>query len=791
METSELRLILDNCFSIQELQNILNEKASKHELIEKAIDAIISEEDSGVQLTNRLDQESEKQREKIRSMTPRELKNSLSVEFLEPGRRLGLIVWALLRDDRLSARSLASNIATHFGNSSTSSSVESEEEINVGNYPPEALEILDEISEEIDEDQGSYDENADNDTLIIDDSDEDVEMEQILAELEQEELDDEELEESDIELDIPDEEEDLDFMEEEPALQSGESDEEQEDNLDSVFSISPSEEEDEEEFEIEFEDEDSESEDDNKLIEDDITQGMEEVDKLIASLNESEMDTNTFNQRTIPIGGVEISLDSLQRACERVFNEPVELVTDENLTKQDKIVVIGKRCGLYVLQGPRYKIEPVEPAPAHLNEPIKVSPESLKAALSKVYDESIELVPDQELLNKGIIVFTGKETGLSLVNNAMTNIPMPSWAEGAIQDESSSTQEEEEEESKFNEINQHIESWEQQLKNLDERLSALETRSTQDATEHQIADETVSLDDIESEELEPLPEEIPEIPEEESEEDQSEDMSDEIGEEDINLDDLDFGESEEEREEQRHQAEQPQESDDSEIDDLISDVMEEGIDDSLSEDLNEILPQEQNSDTQEQSEESGESEDETSEGEFDIDVDMDEDDINLDDINLDDLEGEFSEEDLAEEDQSEDSSDEEEFSGDEDFDLDVLSELEKVESDTAKKVFNGDRILLLGGDQKHSNEYKKVVESLGGTCDWHNEFSNSSEDEINEAVDQADLIVTLSSDAITDPGILQATSYAQENNKRLFEHHSNSPSSVQKKLVQLVEEGKV
>lgn len=788
METSELRLILDNCFTIQELQNILNEKASKHDLIEKAIDAIISEEDSGVQLTNRLDQESEKQREKIRSMTPRELKNSLSVEFLEPGRRLGLIVWALLRDDRLSARSLASNIATHFGNSSTPPSVESGADINVGNYPPEALEILDEISEEIDEDQDSYDENADNDTLIIDDSDEDVEMEQILAELEQEELDDEELEESDIELDIPDEEEDLDFMEEEPVLQAGESDEEQEDDLDSVFSISPGEEDDDEEFEIEFEDEDSDSEDETKLIEDDITQGMEEVDKLIASLNESEMDTDALNQRTIPIGGVEISLESLQRACERVFNEPVELVTDENLTKQDKIVVIGKRCGLYVLQGPRYKIEPVEPAPAHLNEPIKVSPNSLKAALSKVYDESIELVPDQELLNKGIVVFTGKETGLSLVNNSMTNIPMPSWAEGQLEDESSSTQQKIEEESKINEIGQRIETWEQQLKNLDERLSALETSSEQEDTDHQIADETVSLDDIESEELEPLPEEIPDIPEEETEEDQSKDMSGEIGEEELNLDDLDFGESEGEGEEQEQQAEQPQGTDDSEIDDLISDVMDEGIDDSLSEDFSEILPQEKSSDTQEESEES---EAETSEGEFDLDVDMDEDDINLDDINLDDLEGEFSEEDIAGEEQSEDSSDEEDFSGDEEFDLDVLSELEKVESDTAKKVFNGDRILLLGGDQKHSNEYKKVVESLGGTCDWHNEFSNSSEDEINEVVDQADLIMTLSSDAITDPGILQATSYAQENNKRLFEHHSNSPTSVQKKLVQLVEEGKV
>ena len=65
-----------------------------------------------------------------------------------------------------------------------------------------------------------------------------------------------------------------------------------------------------------------------------------------------------------------------------------------------------------------------------------------------------------------------------------------------------------------------------------------------------------------------------------------------------------------------------------------------------------------------------------------------------------------------------------------------------------------------------------------------------SESEIAELVDRSDLILTLS-DAITDPGILQATNYAQENNKRCYAHHSANPASVQKQLVKLVNEGKV
>ena len=71
-----------------------------------------------------------------------------------------------------------------------------------------------------------------------------------------------------------------------------------------------------------------------------------------------------------------------------------------------------------------------------------------------------------------------------------------------------------------------------------------------------------------------------------------------------------------------------------------------------------------------------------------------------------------------------------------------------------------------------------------GLGDWN-------EDDIKQMTDHADLIMTLSSESLADPGILQAVNYASDQNKRLFEHHSASPNSIRKKLIQLVEEGKV
>jgi hypothetical protein len=132
--------------------------------------------------------------------------------------------------------------------------------------------------------------------------------------------------------------------------------------------------------------------------------------------------------------------------------------------------------------------------------------------------------------------------------------------------------------------------------------------------------------------------------------------------------------------------------------------------------------------------------------------------------------------------------------GGEDLDLDFINEIEKAVSQEdekeVKKVLRGETILILGGEEQYKDDYGKLVEDLGGNCEWYQSLVEMSESEIAEVVDRSDLILTLS-EAITDPGILEATNYAQENNKRCFAHHSANPASVKKQLVKLVDEGKV
>ena len=177
-------------------------------------------------------------------------------------------------------------------------------------------------------------------------------------------------------------------------------------------------------------------------------------------------------------------------------------------------------------------------------------------------------------------------------------------------------------------------------------------------------------------------------------------------------------------------------------------------------------------------------------------------DFNLDEIDLDSLAdqfGDMSEMDLdeGETEETEESSEEESEVSLDELNLDDLDlELDELEEEASsefepKVVLNGEIVLLLGGEAKHQADYLRVVEELGGTPEWIGNLDDYSEDDIAEIVERSDLIMTLSSDAVSDPGILKATNLAQENNKRVFHHHSSNPLSVQKQLIKLVEEGKV
>ncbi|MEW6236593.1 MAG: DUF2325 domain-containing protein [Candidatus Omnitrophota bacterium] len=799
METTELRLILQNCFTPQKLQRILHDVSKGRKLIDSAVEAILNDSEAGAEIAGILDRESENQREKIRSMSARELRSGFSVDFLEPGRKLGLILWALLRDDRLSARTLAREIAVQFTESQIKEEEEAVIDFNMGSFSPEAREILDEISEEIEEDREEAEEpeelrfeEQEENAYEPDLSDEDLDMERILAELEQEErktAPDEE--DSSVEIEFPEEEalENIEILDVEPDI-------EEEPDIAGLIDESLLDE-DEESIDLDLSDRLVEEEEDISpiSIDEEMSRGMEEVDKLIAALEEEDKSSVRKGVTTVPIGGVEISLDSLQRACERVFNEPVELVTDENLTRQDKIVVIGKRCGLYVLQGPRYKIEPAQTSYEQSGEPIDISPVSLRAALSKIHDEEVELVPDPDLLSAGIIVFTGKQTGLSVVSNAITKTSLPPWVGPDLEAEIVSPRQAGP--SAIDGMNRKIVELEKRIESLVHRpplpaapiviptpppLPKAKEPEPEKEMEGDIAEEALSLDDIETEELEPLPEEIPQAVLDESLEEEEESgvsALDELLSEDIggDLDAL--------LEEETETAEE-------EADDEMAESLEEEVSEDLElpgNDLNldeldldalvEMGEEEEEADTAAESEE----EEEIAGGEDELDLDAL--DLGEDSLEMGELDEDALDEALLGEEISEES-----LGDDLGLDLDVLQELDKEEKKSgSKKIFNGDRILLLGGEKKHEKEYQKIVKELGGTCEWHLEMDNKSKDEINEAVDRADLIVTLAS--IADPGILQAASYAKETNKRLFKHHSANPSSVKKKLTQLVEEGKV
>ncbi len=780
METSELRLILQNYYSPPTLVEYLGLDSERDDLYEMAIESILGEEEAGLRIMAELDEASAKQKEKIRSMNPREIRNSLSVEFLEPGKRLALIMWALLRDERLSARNHASTIAEAFAQQMEPSFPESGDE--------EQQDLIQEIAEEINEDIDE--EAAAQEGIDIENADEDDVMEQILAELNSGTMEQEAEQKNEPETE-PDT--DLNFLDEDDIELE---DEEEQDEI----SFEDDDEEDEEydfayELDLDTEEEEESGDEEEPLHIPDkqsIEEGMEEVDRLIANLEEPEEEEEEASSTPcITIGGVEISLDSLKRACERVFNETVELVTDENLTRQDKIVVIGKRCGLYVLQGPRYKIEPVKTTPLDVGDSIEVSPTSLQAALSRIYSENVELVPDPDLLKEGIVVFTGKETGLSVMQNSIAKVSLPNWVNEDLKAEI---------ETPSAPVSSEISNLKQKIAELEERIEALSKQATAQESpqpetetkeeEHEISDEALSLDDIESEELEPIPEEIPEVEEQKEEKEEDEDIHEEgidesaidsdleeilgavsegeeqsSGEDEINYEEMlkDFPEEESEpvADTETSEEESPEEEED------LSEVDLEDLD------LEAITQEEEEKKPTEEA-----TEEETSGGE--------EDELDLEGL-MEDLEsGEEGEE--EEKEQSE-----EESSEDEDFDLDILSELEETteEGSETKQVFNGEQILLLGGDKKHEQDYKKVVEDLGGHCNWRGGMEDANEEEINELVESADVIMTLSSEALSDPGILQATSYAQESNKRVFEHHSANPNSVQKKLTQLVEEGKV
>ena len=396
MDAPELRIILKNCFQPEILLDLLGEEDGQGDPYQSAVDAIVAESKTGVAIMEWLDEESKLQRRKISSMPVSELRNSLSFEFLQPGRTLALIIWALMRDNRVGVRFIASQLAARF-------SQESCEEEETDTWLDAAQ-------------QGQADEMDENADSILQDSQQ--KLNALLAELDETEPDDEEALDAELAYN------DLGALDEiEEDTVSSESDELSEDEVQALIaSLTQDAPEDDEEppFELELDEDDEyqptqqqeqlESSQDSGLQQpaelrsvNDVT---DDFNEFVASLSaESKWESEDFsalnppelsipenaetgeclsakyqeamiqknenvrnsseeqNQREKPpsdfiqLGDVEISLQSLTRACEKIFKEPVELVTDENLTSKGRIVVIGRQCGVRVLYGPDYAIE--------------------------------------------------------------------------------------------------------------------------------------------------------------------------------------------------------------------------------------------------------------------------------------------------------------------------------------------------------------------------------------------------------------------------------------------------
>ncbi len=901
METRTLQVILEHCFTSARLKQMFPNSPMGMNLYQSAVNEILDESNIGLELLGILDDESLPQRQKIQSMKVSELRSNLAVEFLEPGRTLGLILWSLMRDDRLSSRNLADQLAKRFSSpvdeNDDKTGDETDDSVQESVFIQHSVEenetpslTLDQQIAEIDEtgllESGSEDDvdDLDLDSLLQDIQDEedisdqdmgddiedilddpseidtpgaadyskDVEVnddllgevDSFIASLDEDEPDDEtEINLGDIEDDLDAEAllEDVDFGESDIPEEDAEPDDEieiefeldqyldddNEEDFPHIEAGIPEEKIDEllnDDFSIP---EDLESQSPDDFVEED----MEEDDFIIDDEIEEPEVVETLQAvaeepvsppvPTIQLGGISISLHSLKRACENVFNEPVELVTDENLTVQDQVVVVGRQCGVRIMHGPTWT-QPIEPFRESSGESITINPQSLTFALSRVYKESVELIPDNDLLGKGSILFAGKSTGLTIMENHRVVVPLPEWAEGLVKTDDDSSEQ----------MAQEISLLRNQIDVLASRIETLEQApppmpatvvetSPQpvdepvyeepdieepiidepvdelDIDEGDVSQEPISIDEIESEELEPVVEpdfdldELDEIDIASITEDEDEDeieIEDTPQEETDEEDDLDFGDVS---------------LDELNLDDIAGDVTEtteESIEDDIGDisdigeiDLSEIAEDEIEDETEEISDID----------EIDVDSlleteDADESELSDEEINLDDL-------DLSADYEIDDDSDEAAEIGDDELNLDDIgldaSELDEVdlggildeldsEDDSAgevEPVFNGESILLLGGEANNQEEYMRVVSELGGTCVWHANLNDMPEGEIAGLVEGADIVMTLSSEAVSDPGIMQAANYAEEQGKTLIQHHSSSPVSIQKELIKSVE----
>ena len=798
MQTAELRFILKHCFDYETLQSLLPGSGSG-DIYESALQAILMEDEAGFQIVEHLDQLSEKQRAKINAMSPKELRNSLSLGVFEPGRKLGLMVWALMRDNRIGVQSIAGELVEEYD-------AEESAPPPTNTSQPESFSTEEVEVDELIADLKSDEPSEESIQKPLSESDIEEAPEEEFEDIEIDEIDLEEEKEKPVEdspqgsLDFISEEEinrevndliqslgqesiqlpeEFDLEEEEKTIAQKEQKESEPD--DDLSWLDESEVDDL----AESEEDSSVSSQPEEMTDDAESLSLEDIDSLMAggelyedthssseadaesSMPSSEASASEDSDVRITLGGVPIRLQSLKEACESIFEEPVELVTDEELVGEDKVVVVGKECGIHVMYCSREKILPPPPESMSIDESVSVSADSIRSAFSAVYGEPIEIVPDRNLLDQGIIPFSGKNSGLMMVKHPRVQVSLEETIPSAQPDEGA----------------EQFEDLQRRVSELEERLAALATAPSP-VSEHPVASETpepapqpeepthdegiaqqpISLEDMEPEELEPVAEHIEED-DLDTDEETDEDILSVMEEVGSALEMQEENESQQQEEGQQEQAASESEEGGEEDDDLGN--LEELADiDNLDDLLGEEVTQEGGQETEEQSSED--------EGEEELD---------LENIDFGELEDEAESETAEGEEETDDETENAEI-GEEELDLDVLSELENESDDfTPEEVFQGERILLLGGEDEHIDDYDRIVRELGGTGEWYGSLGHMQPDEIHELIESANIIMTVTGEALSDPGIMQAVNYAQDNQKQVYEHHSSNPTSVQKHLM--------
>ena len=419
MELEEIVLVLRNCFEESQIRNLIPDQNIGQNPYYRAAELVLEGEESGDGVSSRLDADSAAQREKIRQLSLTDLRKSLVIEFLEPGRNLGLIVWALLRDGRVGAAHLASQIYKTFESKEmsatpgvsfktpfaqeTTGDLDIEEIdidelqdldkiINAGEEPDinqiaeedertvleeidlhdKEFEILDEVLEEFPDSEIDKSQEESEEEIVLDD------LENVLNSVvdDDRDIDLGSFDENDLELEegkttsledivIPDVDELSEFIDEnifddEIAMEEDLSDT---DELSSILDETLAVNTDEDDI-ADFDDLDEilEEEGDDQIFEPgaelppavDIEEEEIEIEELdIPDLDEIEEPSPAPKRQYITMAGIDVPLESLHKACCGVFGEPIELVTDEELLSQDKIGVVGKKCGVKILHGPK------------------------------------------------------------------------------------------------------------------------------------------------------------------------------------------------------------------------------------------------------------------------------------------------------------------------------------------------------------------------------------------------------------------------------------------------------